>query len=88
LRLFFGGTRDDYMEHVAYVSRRYLLREEIQPAAASIPPKVETGVVRPGDEVGILLEQHLPDLHQLLPRHIHPEGVAHERDMSPARVSK
>ena len=76
------------MEHVAHVSRRYLLREEIQPAAASIPPKVETGVVRPGNEVGILLEQHLPDLHQLLPRHIHPEGVAHERDMSSAGVGE
>jgi len=76
------------MKHVAHVSRRYLLREEIQPAAASIPPKVETGVVRPSNEVGILLEQHLPNLHQLLPRHIHPEGVAHERDISPAWVGE
>lgn len=76
------------MKHVACVSRRYLLREEIQPAAASFPPEVETGIVSPGNEVGILLEQHLSDLHQLLPRHIHPEGVAHERDMSPAGVGE
>ena len=76
------------MEHMGAVPCRNRLRVEIQSSAASFPPEVETGIVSPGNEVGILLEQHLSDLHQLLPRHIHPEGVAHERDMRPAGVGE